>query len=353
VIHLIHFSAAPGGIEVLIPNIIKHIPGTDFEVFVIRPAREGLLNVYENEKITVKYGSNFNIGAFLILLKYVCKHHNDTFHLYNTGPYVLLIMKITRVKKVVYSIRGTVYWKKSYQKIIRRISWKLAISPKFSFIANSYYSKACFLRFVGQSCSKIDVIYNPIFSDRLRYKSHKPELSEISLISYVGRLVRGKNLFRWIDISAAIHKNFPSIRFQIYGQGSLKTKLIEYSKKLRIDNIVQFMGFYTDVSVAYHNSDLMLFLSERESFGNVVVESILCGTPVIASDIPSMKEIFENYPDFLIKLDGNPEEDIIHKIQNIAQLRDQMKEAVVEFRDRFSIEKHIEKLNKVYDSFNE
>ena len=55
----------------------------------------------------------------------------------------------------------------------------------------------------------------------------------------------------------------------------------------------------------------MMFLSEYELFGNAVVESILCGTPVIASDIPSLREIFRNYPQFLVPADGRMGSDIL------------------------------------------
>ena len=115
--------------------------------------------------------------------------------------------------------------------------------------------------------------------------------------------------------------HLPSTEFKIYGIGLLEKELIEYSKKLKIEDIVYFMGHCDNVTAAYHDSDLILFLSERESFGNVVVESILCGTPVIASAIPSMKEIFGDYPEFLIELDDNLKENILLKIRNIEHLK--------------------------------
>ena len=55
-IHFIHLSSAPGGIEVLMPYIIKNLPGQNCRSFVVRPHPPGKNNVYENTDIPVAYG---------------------------------------------------------------------------------------------------------------------------------------------------------------------------------------------------------------------------------------------------------------------------------------------------------
>ena len=82
------------------------------------------------------------------------------------------------------------------------------------------------------------------------------------------------------------------------------------------------------------------------------MESILCGTPVIASDIPSLREIFRNYPQFLVPADGRMESDILEKINDLEKLKKLVAEAAEEFRTRFSTEQHINGLKNVYSSFD-
>ena len=128
-------------------------------------------------------------------------------------------------------------------------------------------------------------------------------------------------------------------------------KLESYACNLSADEFITFRGHVENIPDAYHQADLLLFLSEYESFGNVVVESILCGTPVIASDIPSMREIFNQYPQFLVSLDKNLEESIIGKIKAADQLSKLLPEVSAEFRKRFSTEHHLKGLSRIYNSF--
>ena len=101
------------------------------------------------------------------------------------------------------------------------------------------------------------------------------------------------------------------------------------------------------------DADILLFLSEYESFGNVAVESILCGTPVIVSDIPSMREIFIDFPEFLISLDDNLNDAVLHKLDDINKLKELTLKARTQFLNRFSVEAHTTALDRLYKSFND
>jgi glycosyltransferase involved in cell wall biosynthesis len=95
----------------------------------------------------------------------------------------------------------------------------------------------------------------------------------------------------------------------------------------------------------------MILLSRNESFGNVVVESILCGTPVIACDIPAMREIFRDFPIFLIGQDADFPEALLHKIKDFEQLNRSVFLARESFMARFSPRAHLDTLTELYSSF--
>ncbi len=88
----------------------------------------------------------------------------------------------------------------------------------------------------------------------------------------------------------------------------------------------------------FRSSSLLLFLSEYESFGNVVVESILCGTPVLTSDIPAMREIFSGYPYFIINGKTDLFREIDMKITNLKKLKELTMKAREEFIQKYSLE---------------
>lgn len=349
-----HFSSAPGGIEILIPKIINEFSDTSFNVFVIRPPLSGFKNVYGNQQYIVKYGSSKNLVALYLLWRYGVSHRNDIFHVFNIGPFALFALRISGIKKLVYSIRGTVYWRTKMQRFIRMPFWKFSISKHYKFIANSEHSKICFLEAVKCNLNDVQVLYNPVYSAGFGYNTIINEVkNSIFKISYVGRLAKSKNLFYWLMVVSLLEKKIPNIDLSLYGDGPLQNELKLYSKKLGIEEKVHFKGFLDDIYKAYGETNILLFLSERESFGNVVVESILCGTPVIVFSIPSMKEIFINYPEFLINKDDHIEnvlEDIIKKINNFSRLKILTLEAAKEFKIRFSMKQHIEKLRAIYNA---
>ena len=350
IIHFVHFYSHPGGIEVILPIIINAMPEWIFECFVIRNPDPEEVNIYNSTNIKVEYGSKSNFMAFIKILLYAQRNRNHIFQAFNIGPLFLIALHLAGIKKLIYSIHGTVYWKADWQKHLRKYLWHIALKSNIEITSNTAFSKKVFLEKICQA-AEIQVIYNPISRDRYSPPSNERK-SEFLRIIYVGRLNRGKNLEKWIDLASQIHRSIPGTNFEIYGSGPLIDRLQDKIDLQNINSFVFLKGFTDDVVKVYRNADILLFLSEYESFGNVAVESILCGTPVIVSDIPSMREIFRDYPEFLIKLDNNIFENVLHKLSEIDKLRELTKKARDQFLNRFSVEAHVTALERLYKSFN-
>ncbi len=347
-IHFVHISSGPGGIEVLLPGIVSEIGAQAFRAFVLRPPAPGIANVYEGTGVPVCYGSKRNLPAFWALWRYARRYRHDIFQVFNIGPLNLLMLRLAGVKKIIYSIHGTIYWKKRSQKWVRKIFWRLAKTPGMIFTANSQYSKAVFIQKVLPEAEPY-LLYNPIDASRFCPSgAPAPEAGKGLHIIYAGRLARGKNLFRWLDVAAAIAQKVPGCRFTLYGEGPLRPELESYAGQLEKGDAISFAGHWQDLPAAYQSADLLLFLSEFESFGNVVVESILCGTPVIASSIPSMKEIFADYPEFLIELEGDLGKNVLAKIAELPKLKAAALQARQAFAARFGKANHIASLTAIY-----
>ena len=79
------------------------------------------------------------------------------------------------------------------------------------------------------------------------------------------------------------------IHWLIAGDGPLATNLHEAVPKTN----VTFTGYLqgADLAEAYACSNLMVFPSTTETFGNVVLESLACGTPVIGANSGGVKNI--------------------------------------------------------------
>jgi glycosyltransferase involved in cell wall biosynthesis len=350
-IHILHFSSQPGGIEVLLPGIIRNIHEYSFSVFVIRPELSAANSIYSKPEINITFGSEKHLPALLKVFKYAKKNKDHIFHVYNIGPYFLFILRLAGVKNLIYSIHGTKYWNGTVQKIIRKLFWYLAVSKRYIFTSNSDYSARVFHNEV-LSGKAIIKLYNPI--DITHFVKRELPLRKTlpEKIVYVGRLAKGKNLEKWICLAEFLKRLLPETCFQIYGNGPEKEKLQKIIDERELNAYIRLMGHISDPAIAYQEADVLIFLSEYESFGNVVVESIICGTPVIASAIPSMKEIFFNFPEFLVEPDDNLENNILNKLLNFGKLVAVTEKASPVFAEQFDANKHYMELRKLYGSIS-
>lgn len=352
-IELVHFSSLPGGIEVILPDIIKNLPQYSFSSFVLRPPVIGKPNVYNNTRVRITYGSFSNLIAGIKLYRYAFKNRRSIFHVFNIGPLFLLILRYAGVKKLVYSIHGTKYWSNSVQKFFLRQCWRMAMSKHFVVTSNSNFSRTVFRKEVLPD-REVSVLFNPMDMGRFRPLPDKVRSSVPWKIVYCGRLDRGKNLDVWIKIAAAIHQHFPFTTFDIYGDGPEYGKIERLIFESGQSEYIALRGYTKTPEKVFQSADLMMFLSQYESFGNVVIESILCGTPVIAGSIPSMKEIFSEYPEFLVDLNEVAEERVLLKLQDLEKLSALAENARKSFMKMYDSGIHFSKLGKiysVYDSF--
>jgi glycosyltransferase involved in cell wall biosynthesis len=192
------------------------------------------------------------------------------------------------------------------------------------------------------------VLYNPIDTLRFNFKS-KTDSKERLKIIYAGRLADGKNIRGWLEAAVFLLQKGIEATFELYGTGPKQAEVQQYIERSGFANKIIFKGYTEKIEDVYRNADLLLLLSERESFGNVVVESVLSGTPVITFDIPSMLEIFNEYPEFVIKKDEKFKESIYEKVKNIKELKTLALAAAVNFSKRFGSAMHMDKLEMIYE----
>ena len=101
----------------------------------------------------------------------------------------------------------------------------------------------------------------------------------------VGRLVRQK---RFDLLLEALHllRQDAAIRLTIYGEGQEKGALESLREKLNLQACVTFAGFESDIRRIYEGADAFVLCSDFEGFGNVIVEALAFGLPVVATDAP-------------------------------------------------------------------
>jgi len=336
----------PGGIELQIPLLVGRLQDLEPVVYLVHGQRTKQNCIFRNSGITPIRGAGKLPISAIRLFNFARHNRTAIFHAFNIGPLFLLMLRLAGVTKIIYSIRGTIYWKKKWQKHINKLLWKLALGDKVRIISNSDHSGAIFRQ---QICPQANIIriYNPIDTDRFYLKREEyPELPR--RIIYAGRLTPGKNLHLWIDAAQLIAEEYSQTEFHIYGDGALRRELEKYAEAKGLSGRIIFHGYIKEIEQAYREADLMLFLSDHESFGNVVVEAILAGVPVVCSDIPSLQEIFHDHPEFIVELSPDTPKAILHKISDYPTLTQATIKAQDEFKALYNVDNHINQLRKVY-----
>jgi glycosyltransferase involved in cell wall biosynthesis len=107
------------------------------------------------------------------------------------------------------------------------------------------------------------------------------------VVACVGRLAAEKNLDLLIDSFDAIAANMPSARLLLVGDGPLRETLQQ-----RCPTAI-FAGQRSgaDLAAHYASADVFLFPSLTETFGNVTIEAMASGLPVVAYDYAAAAEL--------------------------------------------------------------
>lgn len=112
---------------------------------------------------------------------------------------------------------------------------------------------------------------------------------------HVGRITRAKNHFRLLDIFVAVRQRQPDAVLLLAGKGdpALEHRLRQHIAAKSLERAVILAGERTDVPRLLAAADAMIFPSLSEGLGCAVLEANAAGTPVVASDLPCIREVAE------------------------------------------------------------
>jgi glycosyltransferase involved in cell wall biosynthesis len=146
---------------------------------------------------------------------------------------------------------------------------------------------------IGAADEKIHVLRNGVDLEKFRplvRAELRDEfgLSRITLLS-VGHLIERKGHNLVIDALSYL----PDADLLIAGDGEEEGNLREQVARLGFDDRVTFLGALgqDDLARVYNAVDIMVLASSREGWANVLLESMACGTPVVATDIWGTPEV--------------------------------------------------------------
>ncbi|ETJ35922.1 Glycosyl transferase, group 1, partial [human gut metagenome] len=140
---------------------------------------------------------------------------------------------------------------------------------------------------------KTTVIYNPVdikYIDSLKNEEIEDKYKYIfdeNTIITSGRLTYQKGQWYLIRALKKVKKELPNAKLVILGQGELEKNLKKLVAELNLEDSVFFLGFKSNPFKYIKNSKVFVLPSLFEGFGNVITETMECGTIVISTDCKS------------------------------------------------------------------
>jgi len=145
----------------------------------------------------------------------------------------------------------------------------------------------------GIPATSTSVIYNPVVTPAIPTKAaarpEHPWLAEsrpCPVIVAVGRLTGMKDVPTLLRAFAKLRRHRHA-RLLILGDGPQRRWLTFLARRLGIADDVAMPGWCANPFAAYAHANLFALSSRNEGFGNVLVEAMACGCPVVSTDCPS------------------------------------------------------------------
>lgn len=150
----------------------------------------------------------------------------------------------------------------------------------------------------GVARSKIHILHNPVDLDAIAQQSAEP-ITEPALandhpvVAAAGRLANVKN---YPLLIAALAELAPQMAVYVWilGEGPERARLEAMAAERGVAGQVRFLGFQPNPWRFIAAADVFALTSAYEGFGNVLIEAMACGTPIIATRSPGTVEIIDD-----------------------------------------------------------
>lgn len=209
---------------------------------------------------------------------------------------------------------------------LANLSWMMKIKIGWFWLLNWYTARycSCFLsnsqsiketnaRALMIKPDKVHVIPRGRELAKFAYSDNRYRKKTIRFVN-VGRLLPRKGQAEMIKAFSLLLTEYPDSELLIAGEGSYRHELERLIHTLKLQNQVKLLGTVKDVPDLLNTADVFVFPSWYEGFSGALVEAMLCGIPILASDISMNKEAVTHM-----------ETAYLFKVQNIASIHEAMK----------------------------
>ncbi|ARQ06936.1 N-acetyl-alpha-D-glucosaminyl L-malate synthase BshA [Macrococcoides canis] len=281
--HDVHFitSNTPFRIHFQMPNITVHqVDVNQYSVFQYPP---------------------YDITLATKIAEVINLYDLDVLHMHYAVPHAIcgiLARQIARKDvKIVTTLHGTDITVLGYDSTLKEaIKFGIEDSDVVTSVSNSLTEET--YEIVGPK-KEIQTVYNFINEADFNNKSN-PELRACYGISEEEKVIVHVSNFRKVKRIQDILKTFKSVsekidsKLLLIGDGPELSTMRRCAEQLCISDKVLFLGKQEQVAPLYQMADLFLLMSEKESFGLVLLEAMHSGVVCIGTTAGGIKEVIKH-----------------------------------------------------------
>ncbi|GBE92637.1 glycosyltransferase family 4 protein [Nostoc cycadae] len=204
-----------------------------------------------------------------------------------------------------------------FSSINLRVAVTLANIFASLVITNSQASQTAFVQ-AGGKAELTEIVYNGFDSKKYQISDveiqklqQKLELQDKFVIGHFSRLAPWKGQHILIAALAQCPPQVTAILVgdALFGEQDYVQELHQQVAKLGLENRVKFLGFRADIPQLMSACNLVTHTSTApEPFGRVIVEAMLCGTPIVAAKAGGAMELVEHGVNGFLTTPGEPQE---------------------------------------------
>lgn len=289
-----------GGLETYLLRFLQYDNHKHYNIVLCKSGKSGVLHdqfVRVADEVILFHLGYFSIIDF-IRFKKLLRDKKVTTVCDFTGNFAgipLLIVKIAKVAKRITFYRGSTnhfkstLWRNFYNFLVN----KLVLYSSTKILSNS---QAAFDYFFSKVDNRFEVIYNGIDLSTLPANLTKKDVKnslgfteEDYVVGHVGRCNVAKNHDTIMSVAGILCQRYKQMHFVFIGEG-VSEKYNEYFSNKEFKAQIHFLGYRNDVLNLLPAFDVFYFPSLTEGQPNALIEAMMMGIPIVASDIPPIKE---------------------------------------------------------------
>jgi len=200
---------------------------------------------------------------------------------------------------------------------LRIVTEREAVQDSHRIIASTEREKDDIVRYYGAAPEKIGVVpcgvNREIFKPSNKQSARRQlKLNDDKILLFVGRIDPLKGVEQLLEAVSYL-RDIGSLRLVIIGgdedSDDAVVWLKEMTRELDLKDRVTFHGLvkHNELPLYYSAADVTVMPSYYESFGLVALESLACGTPVVATDVGDMNNIIHQGETGYVVPDNDPQ----------------------------------------------